>query len=43
MSNHAFFIVWSYGLGILILGWTAISPLLKKRRLLRQLEQLNRL
>lgn len=43
MSSHAVFIILSYTLGTLILGWTAISPLLKKRRLRTQLQQLQQL
>jgi heme exporter protein CcmD len=42
MSSHFGFIFLSYALGTLILGWTAISPILKKRRLLAQLERLHR-
>lgn len=40
MSNHWVFIVLSYAAGFLILGWTALSPLLKKRTLLNQLQQI---
>jgi heme exporter protein CcmD len=32
MNEHADFIWLSYGLGAVILLWTALSPLLKKRR-----------
>lgn len=42
MSNHWVFIVLSYTAGFLILGWTALSPLLKKRGLLTQLQQVHR-
>lgn len=42
MSNHAVFIVCSYAAGALILGWTAFSPLFKKRALLKQLQQIHR-
>jgi heme exporter protein CcmD len=42
MNEHMTFIVLSYGLGALVLGWTAISPLLRQRRLLKQLGQMNR-
>jgi heme exporter protein CcmD len=42
MSNHLVFIVLSYTAGLLILGWTAFSPLLKKRTLLSQLQQVHR-
>jgi len=31
--------VLSYALGALILGWTALTPVLRKRRLLAQLAQ----
>jgi len=39
MTSHLHFIVLSYALGTLILGWTAIMPVLRKRRLLAQLQQ----
>jgi len=39
MTSHLHFIVLSYALGALILGWTAIIPVLRKRKLLAQLEQ----
>jgi heme exporter protein CcmD len=42
MSNHLVFIVLSYTAGVLILGWTALSPLLKKRALLTRLQQIHR-
>jgi heme exporter protein CcmD len=41
MNEHAFYIVLSYSIGALVLGWTALSPLLKKRRLLAQLKRLD--
>jgi len=42
MSNHLVFIVLSYAAGFVILGWTALSPLLKKRSLMAQLKQIHR-
>ncbi len=42
MSNHTIFIVLSYSAGLLVLGWTALSPLIKKRSLRIQLEQMHR-
>lgn len=42
MSSHLGFIFLSYALGAIILGWTALSPIVKKRRLLAQLEQPHR-
>ncbi len=42
MSNHTIFIVLSYSAGLLVLGWTALSPLFKKRSLRTQLEQMHR-
>lgn len=39
MNSHAHFIVLSYALGAIVLGWTAIMPVLRKRRLMVQLEQ----
>ena len=40
--DHAPFIIWSYVLGGLILAWAAISPVLRKRRVLALLDQLAR-
>ncbi len=39
MTTHLHFIILSYALGAVILSWTAIMPVLRKRRLLAQLEQ----
>jgi heme exporter protein CcmD len=39
VTSHLHFIVLSYALGALILGWTAIIPVLRKRKLLAQLAQ----
>ena len=38
MTDHASFIWLSYGLGAVILAWTALSPLLKKRKVLEQIK-----
>ena len=40
MTGHEPFIVFSYLFGALILGWTALSPLIRKHRLLNQLDRL---
>ncbi len=42
MSSHATYIILSYLFGAMVLGWTAFSPLLKKRRILIQLELLHK-
>jgi heme exporter protein CcmD len=42
MNDHATFIWLSYGLGALILAWTALSPLLKKRKVLQQIKLMHR-
>lgn len=38
MNDHASFIWLSYGLGAIVLAWTALSPLLKKRKALEQIK-----
>lgn len=38
MTTHLHFIVLAYALGAVVLGWTAIMPVLRKRRLLEQLQ-----
>jgi heme exporter protein CcmD len=42
MNSHVTYIVLSYTFGAIVLGWTALSPLLKKRSVLKQLEQIHR-
>ena len=37
--DHAPFIWSSYGLATIILAWTALSPVIRKRSVLRQIEQ----
>ena len=39
MTSHEHFIIMSYALGAIILAWTAIMPVLRKRRLMEKLEQ----
>lgn len=42
MNSHTPYIVLSYAFGAIVLGWAALSPLLKKRRVLAQLEQIHK-
>lgn len=42
MNSHVTYIFLSYLFGTIVLGWTAFSPLLKKRRILTQLERLHK-
>jgi heme exporter protein CcmD len=42
MNSHTSYIILSYAFGTLVLGWTALSPVLKKRRVFAQLEQIKK-
>ncbi len=42
MNSHITYIVLSYTFGAFVLGWAALSPLFKKRSVLKQLEQIHK-